>query len=104
MDTIFSPSHRLPKVIGSGSKTVMSTRKIGKPSHLVLFPNKSEVDETGGERPSIESCATPSLAERLRVGGLRDTDDDALSIFHVPRDTTVWSPQCAKVRERTAAP
>src|SRR5436853_6788044 len=104
MNTIFSPSHCLTEVVGAGNKAVVSTRKIGKPSHLILFPNKSEVDKTGGERPGIESCATPSLAERLRVGGLRDTDDDALSIFHVPCDTTVWSPQCAKVRERTAAP
>src|SRR6478672_8493597 len=104
MNAVLSPSHRLTQIVGSGSKAVVSARKIGKASHLVLFPNKAEIDKTDGEWPGVKSCATPSFPERLRIGGLRDTHDDALSILHVPCDTAVWPPKCAKVRERTAAP
>src|SRR4029077_8739607 len=104
MKAILSPSHRLTQVVGSGNKTVVSTRKIGKAPHLVLFPNKPEIDKADGERPGVESCATPSFTERLRIGGLRDTHDDALSILHVPCDTAVWSPKCAEVSERTVPP
>src|SRR6266700_2642389 len=104
MNTILSPSHRLSQVVDSGNKTVVSSRKIGKAPHLVLFPNKPEIDKPHGERPTVESCATPSLPERLRIGGLRDTHDDALSILHVPCDTAVWPPKCAEVRERAVAP
>src|SRR5438105_12774660 len=44
MNAILRPSDYLTQVIGSGSKTVVSTRKIGQSSHLALFPNESEVD------------------------------------------------------------
>src|SRR5580765_1231152 len=104
MNTILSPSHRLTQVVGSGNKTVVSARKIGKASHLVLFPNKPEIDKADGERPGVKSCATPSFPVRLRIGGLRDTHDDALSILHIPCDTAVWPPKCAEVSERTVPP
>src|SRR5262245_36500746 len=104
MNAILGPSHRLTQVVGSGRKTVVSTREIRKGPHLVLFPNKAEIDKADGERPRVKRCATPSLSERFRVGGLRDTHDNALSILHVPCDTAVWPPKCAEVRKRTVAP
>src|SRR6478672_5979013 len=104
MNAILSPSHRLPQVIGSGRKTVVSTWKIGKAPHLILFPNKPEIDKADGKGPGVEICAAPSLSERLRIGGLRDTHYNALSILDIPCDTAVWPPECAEVRERTVAP
>src|SRR4029079_14572415 len=104
MNAILSPTHRLTQVVGSGNKAVVSSRKIGKAPHLVLFPNKPEIDKTDGERPGVETSATPSLPERLRIGGLRDTHDDTLSILHVSCHTAVWPPKCAQVRKRTVAP
>src|SRR4029077_15465839 len=104
MNAILSPSHRLPQVIGSGRKTVVSTRRIGKAPHLILFPNKPEIDKADGKGPGVEICATPSLSERLRIGGLRDTHYNALRILDIPGDTAFWAPECAEVRERTVAP
>src|SRR5262249_8477660 len=45
-----------------------------------------------------------SLSERLRIGGLRDTNDDSRGILHVPRDTAVRSAKRAEGGERTASP
>ena len=104
MNAILRPSDYLTQVIGSGGKTVVSTRKIGKSPHLVLFPNKPEIDIADVVRPTVESRATPALPERLRIGGLGNTHDDSRSIFHVPRDTAVWSAKCAEVSERTVSP
>src|SRR4029077_18083819 len=104
MNAILSPSHRLTQVVCSGNKTVVSSRKIGEAPHLVLFPNKPEIDKADSERPGVESCATPSFPERLRIGGLRDTHDDALSILYAPCDTAVRSHKCAEVSERTVPP
>src|SRR6516165_8398562 len=106
MNAVLGPPDRLTEVVGSGGKAVVSTRKIGKTSHLIqaLFPNESEIDITDVVRRTVESRATPSLPERLRIGGLRNTHDDALGIFHVPRDAAVRSAKRAQVGEHTASP
>ena len=97
MNTILRPSDYLTEVVGSGGKAVVSTRKIGKSPHLVVFPNEPEIDIADVVRRTVESRATPSLPERLRIGSLRNTHDDSLSILHVPCDTAVWSAKCAEV-------
>ena len=104
MNTILRPPDHLTEVVGSGCKAVISARKMGKSSHLVVFPNEPEIDIADVVRRTVESRATPSLPERLRIGGLRNTHDDALSILHVPCDTAVWSAKCAEVGEQTASP
>src|SRR5215472_6858040 len=104
MNTILGPTDYLTKVISSGCKAVISARKCGKPSHLVVLPNEPEVDIADVVRRTVESRATPSFPERLRIGGLRNTHDDALSIFNVPCDTAVWSAERAEIGEQTASP
>src|SRR4029079_4188209 len=104
MNTILGPPDHLTKVIGSGSKAVVSSRKRQKPSHLVVLPHESEVDIADVVRRAVETCAAPSLSERFRIGGLRNAHEDALSILHVPRDTTVRSAKCAEVGEQAASP
>src|SRR5215475_14715520 len=104
MNTIFCPADYLPEVVGSGRKAVMTARKWGKSSHLVVLPNEPEIDEADVVRRTVESRATPSLPERLRIGGLRNTHYDALSILYVPCDTAVWSAKRAEVGEQTASP
>src|SRR6476660_10101582 len=99
MNAILSPSHRLTQVIGSSNKTVVSPWEIGKSSHQVVLPYETEIDEPGGEGPSVEVRATPGFPERLRIGSLRNTHDDALGVLHVPCDTAVWPSKCVKVRE-----
>ena len=97
MNTILRPPDYLTQVIGSGGKTVISTRKIGQSSHLALLPNESEVDIADVVRRTVESRATPVLAEGLRRESLGNTHDDSRGIFHVPRDTTVWSAEGVEV-------
>src|SRR5262249_1569447 len=104
MNAIFRPADYLPEVVGSRRKAVMAAWKWGKSSHLVVSPNEPEVDIADVVRRTVERRATPSLPERLRVGGLRNTHDDALSILYVPCDTAVRSPKCAEVGEYTASP
>src|SRR5436190_20199091 len=97
MKTILRPPDYLTQVIGSGSKTVVSTRKIGQSPHLALLPNEPEVDIPDVARCTAESRATPVLAEWLRRESLGNTDDDTRGIFHVPCHTAVWSAECAEV-------
>ena len=106
MNAILRPPDHLTQIVGSCGKAIISTRKIGKSPHLVqvLFPNEPEVDIADVVRRTVESRATPALAERLRVGSLRNTHDDSRGILHVPGDTAVWSPKCAEVGERTVSP
>src|SRR5205823_11893344 len=73
MNAILGPPDYLTEVVGSGSKTVVSTRKIGKSPRLVLFPNEPEIDITDVVRRTVESRAAPALAEQLRVGSLGNT-------------------------------
>ena len=102
MNTILRPPDYLTQVIGSGSKTVVSTGKIGKSPHLALLPNEPEIDIADVVRRTVENRATPVLAIRLRRESLRNTNDDSRGIFHVPCDTAVWSAKCAEVGERTS--
>src|SRR5262245_25691540 len=104
MNTILGPPDHLTQVVGSGRKAVVSTRKWGKPSHQTVLPNEPKIDITDVMRRTVESRATPSLAERLRIGGLRNTHDNTLGILHVPRDTAVGSAKRAQVGEHTASP
>ena len=78
MNTILRPPDYLTQVVGSGCKAIISARKWRKSSHLVVLPNEPEVDIADVVRRTVESRATPSLPERLRIGGLRNTHDDAL--------------------------
>src|ERR1051326_3186025 len=104
MNSILRPPDHLTEVVSSGCKAVIAARKWGKSSHLVVLPNEPEIDEADVVRRTVESRATPRLPERLRIGGLRDTHDDALSILHIPRDTAVWSAKCAEVGKQTVSP
>ena len=97
MNAILRPPDYLTQVIGSGGKAVISTRKIGKPPHLAPFPNEPEVDIADVVRRTVESRATPVLAERLRRESLGNTHDDSRGIFHVPRYTAVWSAEGVEV-------
>src|SRR5438552_2594631 len=97
MNAILGPPDYLTEVVGSCSKTVVSTRKVGKSPHLVLFPNEPEIDISDVVRRTVESRAAPALAEQLRVGSLGNTHQDSRRIFHVPCDTAVWSAECAEV-------
>ncbi len=103
MNASLRPANRLTQVIGSCRKTIVSTRKIGKSPHLVVFPNKPEIDIAYVVRRTVKSRATPVL-DRLRRESLGNTHEDARGIFHVPCDTAVWSAKCAEVREQTASP
>ena len=78
MNAILRPPDHLTQVVGSGGKAVISTWKIGKSPHLAVFPNEPEIDVADVVRRTVESRATPSLPERLRIGSLRNTHDDAL--------------------------
>src|SRR5438045_4536660 len=104
MNAILRPPDHLTQIVGSCGKAVISSRKVGKASHLVVFPNKSEVNIADIVRSTVESRATLSLPKRLRAGCLRNTHDDALSILHVPCDTAVWSAKCAEVSEQAVSP
>src|SRR5215813_10352290 len=106
MNIIFRPSDCLTQVVGSCGKAVVATRKVGKSPHrtLSIFPDKPEIDISDVVRRTVESRATPSLSERLRIGGLRDTNDDALRILYIPCDTAVGSAKCVEVGEQTVSP
>src|SRR5438132_5935928 len=54
MNAILRPPHYLTQVIGSGSKTVVSTRKWGQSPHLTLLPNEPEIDIAGVVRRAVE--------------------------------------------------
>src|SRR6266853_2925420 len=97
MNAILCPPHNLTQIVGSCGKAIISSRKIGQSSHLVVLPNEPEVDVADVVRRTVESRATPALAEELRVGGLGNTHDDSRGIFHVPCDTAVWSAECEEV-------
>src|SRR5947207_16009893 len=97
MNAILRPPDDLTQVIGSGGKAVVSTRKIGQSPHLALLPNEPEVDIADVVRCTVESRATPVLAELLRRESLAHNDDDTRGIFHVPCHTTAWSAECAEV-------
>src|SRR5437762_13853159 len=97
MNAILRPPDHLTQVVGSGCKAVIAARKIGKSPHLVVLPNEPEIDIAGIVRRTVESRATPALAEQLRVGSLGNTHDDARGIFHVPSYTAVWSAECAQI-------
>src|SRR5438552_4809860 len=99
MNAILGPPDYLTQVIGSGSKTIISSSKIGQSPHLALalFPNEAKIDIADIVRRTVESRATPAFAEQLRVGSLRNTHDDSRRIFHVPCYTAVWSAECAEV-------
>src|SRR5205814_7229462 len=97
MNAILGPPHRLTQVVGSGCKAVIAARKWGKSPHLVVLPNEPEIDIADVVRRTVESRATPALAEQLRIGSLGNTHHDARGIFHVPCYTAVWSAECTQV-------
>ncbi len=97
MKASLRPSHRLTQIVGSGGKTIVSSRKIGQSPHLALLPNEPEIDIADVVRRTVESRATPALAEQLRIGSLGNTHDDARGIFHVPCYTAVWSAECEEI-------
>src|SRR2546429_9096659 len=68
MNAILRPSHHVAEVVGSGCKAVISTRKIGKSSHLTqaLFPNVPVLDQADTVGRTVYSEATPPLPYRLR--------------------------------------
>ena len=84
MNTVFCPADYLPEVVGSRRKAIIPARKWGKSSHLVVLPNEPEIDIADVVRRTVESRATPALAERLRRRSLGNTHDDSRGIFHVP--------------------
>src|SRR5438067_11438773 len=96
MKTILRPADHLTQVVGSGGKAVIAARKWGKSSHLVVLPNEPEIDIADIVRRTVKSRATPAFAEQLRVGSLGNTHDDSRRIFHVPRDTAVWSAEIGR--------
>src|SRR6266496_2205413 len=104
MDAILRPPHHLTQIVGSCGKAIISSRKIGQSPHLIVFPNEPEIDIADVVRRTVESRATPVLAEQLRIGSLGNTRDDSRSILHVPCDAAVWSAKCAEVGEQTASP
>src|SRR5437773_6929649 len=104
MNAILRPPDHLVQVVGSGCKAVIAARKWGKTPHLVVLPNEPEIDIADVVRRTVESRATPVLAEQLRIGSLGNTHDDSRSILHVPCDAAVWSAKCAEVGEQTASP
>ena len=104
MNAILRPPDHLTQVVGSGCKAVIAARKWGKSPHLVVLPNEPEIDKADIVGRTVESCATPALAEQLRVGSLGNTHDDSRGIFHVPCDTAVWSAKCAEVGECAVSP
>src|SRR4051812_6173456 len=97
MNAILRPPDHLTQVVGSGCKAVIAARKWRKSPHVVVLPNEPEIGIADVVRRTVETCATPSLSERLGIGSLRDTHDDSRGIFHVPRDTAVWSAECEEV-------
>ena len=103
-NTILRPAHSLTQVIGSRGKAVISTLKIGKCPHLVVFPNEAKIDIPGSERPKVEEETAPKLPPWLRRGSLGNTHDNARGIFHVPCDTAVWSAECVEIGEHTVSP
>src|SRR5262249_20453958 len=104
MNIILRPPDRLAEVVSSGGKAVISAGKREESSHLIVLPNEPEVDITHVVRRTVESRATPSLTQKLRIGGLRNTDEDALSILHVPCDPSSGSAQCPEVGCQTVSP
>jgi len=102
MNTVLRPSHYLTKIVGSRGKPIVPPREVGKSPHLALalFPNKTEINKPGSERPAVETETAPNLSQRLRIGSLRDTDDDTLGVFHIPSNTAVWSAECAEIEQR----
>src|SRR5918996_674663 len=104
MNAILRPPHHLTQVVGSGCKTIISSRKIGQSPQLIVLPNEPEVDIADVVRRIVESRATPAFAEQLRVGSLGNTHDDSRGIFHVPCDIAVWSTKCAEVGEHAVSP
>ena len=97
MNAILGPPDHLTQIVGSGGKAIISSRKIGQSPHLAVLPNEPEVDIADVVRRTVESRATPALAQRLRRGSLGNTHDDSRGIFHVPCDTAVWSAEGAEV-------
>src|SRR5205823_9487487 len=104
MNASLRPPHHLTQIVGACGKAIISSRKSGQSPHLVVFPNEHEVDIADVVRRAVERRATPSLAKRLRIGGLRNTHDDSRGIFHAPRDTAVWSAECEEVGQQTVSP
>src|SRR5262249_209971 len=104
MNASLRPANHLTQVVGSGGKTIVSTRKIGEGPHVVVFPNEPEVDIADVVRRTVEIPATPVLAVRLRRESLGNTREDARGIFHIPCDAAVWSAKCPEVGEQTASP
>src|SRR5574338_241926 len=91
MNAIFRPANHLTEVVSSGRKPVVASRKWRKWSHLVVLPNKPKVYVASVVRRTVEPGAAPSFPERLGIGGLRNTHDDALGILDVPCHTAVRS-------------
>src|SRR5207249_2220102 len=104
MNAILRPPDHLTQVVGSGCKPVIAAGKWGKSSHLAVLPDEPKIDIADVVRRTVESRATPALAERLRHRSLGNTHDDSRGIFHVPCDTAVWSAECEEVGQRTVSP
>src|SRR6266699_7157730 len=68
MNAILGPPDYLTQIVRSCGKAIISANKIGKSPHLALalFPNEPEIDITDVVRRTVESRATPALAEQLR--------------------------------------
>src|SRR5207302_8691387 len=104
MNAILRPADDLTRVVGSSCKAVIAAWKWRKSPHLVVLPNEPEIDIADVVRRTVESGATPALAERLRVGGLGNTHDDSRGIFDVPCYTAVWAAECAEIRKHAVSP
>ena len=104
MNTIFRPADYLPKVVGTRRKAVISTREIGKPSHLSVLPNKSKIDKAGAGRSRLKRGAAPRFTQRIGHCCLRNTGDDTGVRLHRPRDIAVRSAQGAEISEQVMSP
>src|SRR5260370_40789432 len=96
MNAILCPPHNLTQIVGSCGKAIISSRKIGQSSHLVVLPNEPEVDVADVVRRTVESPATPALAEELRFGGLGNTHHDCFGFFEVPTYLCFLAAQIAR--------
>ena len=104
MDAIFRPADDLSKVVGSGCKAIISTRKIGKPSHLSVLPNKPKIDKAGARCSWIKRGAAPRFAQRIRSCCLRNAGDDTGVRLHGPGDIAVRSAERPQIGEQAISP
>ena len=104
VNIILRPTDNLPQVVGTGRKAVISTWKIGKPSHLSVLPNKSKIDKACARRSGVKRGAAPRFAQWIRCRCLRNAGDDAGVPLYRPGDIAVGSAQRAEIGEQAISP